>query len=205
MDLKRIISQDESETAEFKKSLSESKEIIKTISAFANTEGGRIFVGVTNSGKVLGVEIGKDTIERLINQITQNTDPKIHPHITVEKIDEKQIITIKVKESSDHLVLAFGRPYKRVGKSTLRMSKDEYERIILEKHKDKLYFDSQICKEATLADIDKEKIRWFLKEGKRQGRVNISIDAPIYEILMKLRLLKNSILSLGEIWRDLAR
>ena len=148
MDLKKIISQDESETVEFKKSPSESKEIIKTISAFANTKGGRIFVGVSNSGKVLSVEIGKDTIERLINQITQNTDPKIHPHITVEKIDEKQIVIIKVKES-DHLVLASGRPYKRVGKSTIRMSKDEYERLILEKHKDKLYFDSQICKEAT--------------------------------------------------------
>ena len=50
-------------------------------------------------------------------------------------------------------------PYKRVGKSTIKMSKDEYgrgvlhtpfqERSILEKHKDKLYFDSQICKEAT--------------------------------------------------------
>ena len=44
-----------------------------------------------------------------------------------------------MKESSDHLVLAFGRPYKRIGKSTLRMSKDEYERLILDKHKDKLY------------------------------------------------------------------
>ena len=43
MDLKKIISQGESETVEFKKSLSESKEIIKTISAFANTKGGRIF------------------------------------------------------------------------------------------------------------------------------------------------------------------
>jgi predicted HTH transcriptional regulator len=105
MDLKKIISQDESETVEFKKSPSESKEIIKTISAFANTKSGR-------------------------------------------------------------------PSYKRVGKSTLLMSKDEYgrgvlhtpfqERSILEKHKDKLYFDSQICKEATLADIDKEKIRWFL-------------------------------------------
>jgi len=125
MDLKKIISQGESETVEFKKSLSESKEIIKAISAFANTKGGK-------------------------------------------------------------------PPYKRVGKSTLRMNKDEYERSILEKHKDKLYFDSQICKEATLGDIDKEKIRWFLKEGKRQGRVNVSIDASIDEILMKLRLLKNS-------------
>jgi len=189
MDLKKIISQDESETVEFKKSLSESKEIIKTISAFANTKGGRIFIGVSNYGKVLGVEIGKDTMEHLVNQITQNTDPKVQPHITVEKIDEKQIIIIKVKESPDHLVLAFGRPYKRVGKSTIRMSKDEYERIILEKHKDKLYFDSQICKDAALSDIDKEKIRWFLKKAKAERNLDIDYTASPSEALKRLNLL----------------
>lgn len=36
-----------------------------------------------------------------------------------------------------------------------KMSKDEYERLILEKHKEKLYFDSQICKGAKLKDINK--------------------------------------------------
>jgi len=189
MDLKKIISQGESETVEFKKSISEGKEIIKTISAFANTKGGRIFVGTSNSGKVLGVEIGKDTIERLTNQITQNTDPKVHPHIIIEKINDKQVIIVKVKESSDHLVLAFGRPYKRVGKSTLLMSKDEYERIILEKHKDKLYFDSQICKEATLADIDKEKIKWFLKSAKAERNLNIDYSTSSIEVLKRLNLL----------------
>jgi len=189
MNLKKIISQGESETVEFKKSPSESKEIIKTISAFANTKGGTIFTGVSNSGNALGVEIGNDTIERLVNQITQNTDPKVHPHITVEKIDEKQIIVIKVKESSDHLVLAFGRPYKRVGKSTLQMSKDEYERSILEKHKDKLYFDSQICKEATLVDIDKEKIKWFLKKAKAERNLNIDYSTSSVEALKRLNLL----------------
>ena len=95
----------------------------------------------------------------------------------------------KVKESSDHLVLAFGRPYKRVGKSTLQMSKDEYERSILEKHKDKLYFDSQICKEATLADIDKEKIRWFLKKAKAERNLNIDYTASPSEALKRLNLL----------------
>ena len=188
MDLKKIISQGESETVEFKKSPSESKEIIKTISAFANTKGGTIFTGVSNSGKVLSVEIGKDTIERLVNQITQNTDPKVHPRVTVEKIDEKQIIVIKVKESSDHLVLAFGRPYRRVGKSTLRMSKDEYERSILEKHKDKLYFDSQICEEATLADIDNIKVKRFLGRASFERRLDINSDINPKETLGKLNL-----------------
>ncbi|GAF72070.1 unnamed protein product, partial [marine sediment metagenome] len=149
----------------------------------------KIFIGISNFGKALGVEIGKDTMERLVNQITQNTDPKVHPRITIEKIDEKQIIITKVKESSDHLVLASGRPYKRVGKSTLQMSKDEYERIILEKHKDKLYFDSQICKEATFADIDKEKIKWFLKKAKAERNLNIDYSTSPSEALKRLNLL----------------
>jgi ATP-dependent DNA helicase RecG len=189
MDLKKIISQGESETVEFKKSLSESKEIVETISAFANTIGGEVFIGISNSGKVLGVEIGKDTIERLVNQITQNTDPKIQPHITTDKGNNKQIIIVKVKESSDHLVLAFGRPYKRVGKSTLKVSKDEYERLILEKHRDKLYFDSQICKEATLDDIDKEKIKWFLRKAKVERSLDIDSSASSTEALKRLNLL----------------
>src|SRR3972149_3006048 len=106
------------------------------------------------------------TIDQLMYEISQNTDPKVHPRITIEKIKGRSIIIIEVKESSDHLVLAFGRPFKRVGKSTIKMSKDEYERQILEKHKEKLYFDSQICKEAKLKDINKERLLWFVKEAR---------------------------------------
>ena len=119
MDLKKLISKDESEIIEFKKSTGEWKEIIETISAFSNTKGGKIVIGVSSFGKLLGVDIGKDTIERLTNKISQNTEPKIHPRITVRNIYKKSIIVIEVKESLDHLVLAFGRPFKKVGKSTL--------------------------------------------------------------------------------------
>lgn len=186
-----VIQEGESETLEFKKSLGEWKEIVETISAFADTRGGKIFIGVSKSGKLLGTKIGKDTIERLTNQISQNTDPKVHPHITVEKIKGKSAIIVEVKESSDHLVLAFGRPFKRVGKSTVRMSKDEYERSILEKHKEELRFDNQVCKAATLKDIDKEKVRWFLKEAKRQRGLKISEDALLDNVLMRLKLLQD--------------
>jgi ATP-dependent DNA helicase RecG len=191
MDLKKLIFKTESEIVEFKKSIGEWKEIIETISAFSNTRGGKIVIGVSKSGKLFGTDIGKDTIECLTNQISQNTDPKIYPHITVEKINSKSIITIEVKESPDHLVLAFGRPYKRVGKSTVRMSKDEYERLILEKHKEKLYFDSQICKGASLKDIDEEKIRWFLMKAKSERNLNIEPAISAKEALTRLKLITN--------------
>lgn len=147
---------DENDRTEFKTSLSEINEIIETISAFSNTEGGKIFAGVSNSGKIIGVQIGKGTIEELTNRISQNTDPKIHPKITVKKINALSIIEIDVGESFDRLVLSFGRPYKRVGKSTVRMTKDEYEGLILKKHKTKTRFDKQICGEAGIGDIDME-------------------------------------------------
>jgi len=191
MDLKKLISKAESEIIEFKKSTGEWKEIIETISAFSNTEGGKIVIGVSKSGKLFGVDIGKDTIEHLTNQISQNTDPKVHPRITIEKIKGRSIIIIEVKESSDHLVLAFGRPFKRVGKSTIRMSKDEYEKLVLEKHKDKLQFDTQICLKATLKEIDKEKLRWFLRKAKEERNYDIDPEVPIKEALNRLNLIQD--------------
>lgn len=181
----------ESLNIEWKQSLSQTNEIIETVAAFSNTEGGKIIIGVSASGKLLGVDIGKDTIERLTNQISQNTDPKIHPRITVEKINKKAIIVIEVKESSDHLILAFGRPYKRVGKSTMRMSKDEYERLILEKHKDKFQFDTQICLKATTKEIDKEKLRWFLRKAKEERNYDIDPETPIKEALNRLNIIQD--------------
>lgn len=153
--LSKIIGSGESITVEWKESLSDTKGILKSISAFANTEGGKIIVGVSEKdGSPVDVQIGKGTIENLTNVISQHTDPKIHPRIIVRKFDGRNIIIIEVKQSAHKPVLADGIPYARVGSSSLKMSKDDHESLILEKHKEKLQFDNQICKEASLKDID---------------------------------------------------
>lgn len=58
-------------------------------------------IGVDDTGKILGVQIGKDTIENLANGISQNTELKIHPKIRVEEIDGKKIILVEAKESAE--------------------------------------------------------------------------------------------------------
>ena len=55
----KFIDKKESENLEFKKSVGEWKEIVKTVAAFSNTNGGQIIVGVSKSGKIVGMEIGK--------------------------------------------------------------------------------------------------------------------------------------------------
>ena len=54
----KLISASESATIEWKPSLSQMNEIIETVAAFSNTEGGRLFVGVSKDGVVTGVSIG---------------------------------------------------------------------------------------------------------------------------------------------------
>ncbi len=182
----------ESERIEFKNSTSEWKEIVETVCAFANTEGGRIYIGISPSGKITGINIGKDTIEDITNKIINNTDPKIYPKISIQKINGKDVIVIEVKESSDKLVLAFGRPYKRVGNSTLRMSKEEYEKRILEKHREKLRFDLQICNSARISDIDSQKLKEFLRLAKTERGLDIPVNSKPKEALMRLNLLMNN-------------
>ena len=72
------------------------------------------------------------------------------------------------------------------------MSKDEYERLILEKHKEKLYFDSQICKEATFKYIDKDKVKRFLEKARFERRLEANPNMTVKEALEKLNLIKNS-------------
>jgi len=186
-----MIKRGESETLEFKSSLSSANEIVESISAFSNKDGGRILIGVSPSGKVLGITIGKDTLEKLANKIVTNTDPRVYPRMTIEKINEKNVIVIEVKESMNKPVLAFGRPFKRVGKSTLKIGKDEYEKMILEKHKNKLNFDDRICKNATLSDVSEEKVRWLLKKAKAERNLDIDPEILMREALEKLNLIRN--------------
>ncbi len=188
----KLFGSSESTTIEWKPSLSQAHDIIESITAFANTEGGRLFIGISKVGEIIGVQVGKGTIEDLVNRIAQHTDPKIQPKITVKKIEDKQIIIIEVKPSKDKLALADGRPYKRVGPSTRQMGKDEYEGLILEKHKTELDFDSQICKGAKIQDISREKIIAFIKKAKKERGLNINPSAPISEILKRLKLIKDN-------------
>ncbi len=151
----------ESESIEFKPSLSQIDKIIETISAFSNTKGGRIEIGKDDKdGSVLGITIGKRTVENLANDIKQNTDPPVYPSIKVAKADGKEVIVVSVEESKSKPVFAFGRAFKRVGKSNHKLSKDEIRKLMMESSK--VYWDEQICEDAKWEDIDEGKVKWYL-------------------------------------------
>jgi len=51
-------------------------------------------------------------------------------------------------------------------------------------------FDATICKDASLEDIDPDKIKWFIRTARSKRGFPLSPDSPIEEVLTHLNLLK---------------
>ena len=189
MNIKELIKKGESETLEFKGSLHLKDEIGKAISSLSNSNGGRILVGVSDNGKIIGIDSGKNTIEELANYIKRHSDPQIFPSIILEEVNDKKIIVIEVLEGKDKPVFFKDRAYKRVGKTSQGISASEIRKLALEE-KPKLTWDEGIC-EASLEDIDEEKVRWFLRKARAERNFGVGPETSVEEALQRLKLMKN--------------
>ncbi len=191
-DFAEMIAGGESESVEFKPSLSQTDKIMETVSAFSNTEGGVIVVGISDKGNVLGVGIGSSTLENLANDIKRNTDPPIFPSLEAAELEGKNLILIKVSESSEKPVFFKDKAYKRVGRTNQRISASEIRKMAKEEKK-KLNWDERICDGATLEDIDEESARRFLRNARSERGLDIDPNSPVGEVLTQLGLIKEGV------------
>jgi len=186
--MRKIKSYTESESLELKTSLSEKEEILETISAFSNKKGGRVLIGIDPSGKVIGVNIGSNTIENLAGEIKQNTDPKVFPDISVQKINSREIIEIKVPEYPIKPVFAKDKVFIRVGKSNQKASAEKIRSFINEHRK--RYWDSEVSS-VKLSEISAQKVRSFIRKYEEERDAVLDGSKSTEEILKKLKLLKS--------------
>ena len=85
----------ESQTLEFKSSFD--KATIESLVAFANAQGGTILVGVSDAGVVLGVTLGKETLNEWLGQIKSATSPALIPDIQTYSEQGKTIVVILLR------------------------------------------------------------------------------------------------------------
>ncbi|PKP60655.1 MAG: hypothetical protein CVT88_02480 [Candidatus Altiarchaeales archaeon HGW-Altiarchaeales-1] len=130
-------------------------------------------------------------MEKISQRIREGFDPVVFPLINVAEINGKKIVVIEVAEAQEKPVLLRHVAYKRVGKTSPKISASEVRKIAKESG-GKVYWDEMACKEATLKDIDGEKVKWFLNEAKVQRGLDIPENAAFAEALMRLKLLKNN-------------
>lgn len=97
MEIEEILTQNESQTIEFKESAQSLSGILRTVIAFANTAGGLIVIGVEDkTKKIMGIPNPLSEEERLASTIADSIAPLIVPDIEIRTYRDKEIILISV-------------------------------------------------------------------------------------------------------------
>lgn len=85
---------------EFKKQFT--KDTIRTIIAFANTNGGKLYIGIDDSSRAVGLENPDTELLMLTNSIRDSVKPDVTLFTSskIETVDDKQIIVIEVQKGT---------------------------------------------------------------------------------------------------------
>jgi ATP-dependent DNA helicase RecG len=186
-----FIEKGESETVEFKSTLDQAA--IETIAAFANTKGGYVFVGVADSGKIVGVQLGNETIPQWLNQIKTNTFPTLIPDVATAAIDHKDVVIFMVDEFPIKPVSCRGKYLKRVRNANHQISIHEISDLHLRSYQTSWDFYSDT--RHGLEDISLAKVSKFIEISNRI-RPNPILDDPL-TVLKKFELIKETSITNG--------
>ncbi|HAW59741.1 MAG TPA: transcriptional regulator [Bacteroidales bacterium] len=175
----------ENHNIEFKKSWHD--EYLKTVAAFANTDGGIIYIGYNDKGEVIGLE--KSEIKKLLEDLPNKIRNKLGITLFVrEEIQSgKSLLNIEISPSSFPISYD-GKFYVRTGSTTQELSGIELSSFLLEKTGnswDELPADANIDQLEEV--LDKESIEKF--KAIASHRLPLIDQDTTKNILQKLNLI----------------
>jgi len=174
----------ETQNIEYKSSWHD--DYIKWICGFANAQGGKIYIGKNDNGKVVGVEDYKKLMDEIPNKIKNNLG--ITTEVNLLQKDDKHFIEIVVLPYSVPISLR-GRYYYRSGSVKQELTGAALNEFLLKRAGHT--WDDVIETRATFDDIDEPTIKKYLRKADETGRLPDIDGISTPELLEKLRLTKN--------------
>ena len=167
---------------------------LKWICGFANSEGGQLFIGVDDSGNVVGLDNPKKLMEDIPNKIASTLGVVVG--VNLAEKDAKQYIAVTVPVSSAP-VACQGKYYIRSGATLQELSGIALQDFVM--HKIGLTWESQAVPDASIDDIDSEAIKYFIDRGIWAHRIPESARNDSVETVLRNRNLidKNGRLTLA--------
>jgi predicted HTH transcriptional regulator len=102
--LRKLISEGENRNLDFKYCVSDSRKIARSLSAFANTDGGRLLIGVRDNGSIAGIRSDEEyyMVETAVELFCR---PAVEFTIRQHNTEGKTILEVEVKKGDK-------RPYQ---------------------------------------------------------------------------------------------
>lgn len=181
----------ESETVEFKSTFQD--EVIISLVAFANTKGGVVYVGVDDQGEGRGVSIGKETVQKWLNEIKLKTQPSLVPEVDILQQQERQVVMFSSPSYPIKPVSYKGKYYKRISNANHPMSASEIAQMHLRTVNSSWDYHWRHGK--TIDDIAVDKVQHLIDVVTRRNP-EVRIDT-VAQFLQKQELVHGTQISNG--------
>ena len=152
--------------------------IVDTICAFANSDGGRLIVGLEDPDKaprgerLIGISEAEDNVSEILNMLSKEFEPPLQT-ITTSYVDitntngkSDKLLIINVGKSKDVHSLKKGDTFIRTGRQNHKIGASEITRLRYEKGS--LKYEDEIDDSVALDDLDRNLLEVYQKDTESQ-------------------------------------
>ena len=173
----------ESETTELKEIYT--PDLKKEVVAFANTNGGTIYIGVHDNGEIMGLDNANFVMQQISNSLRDSIRPDVSmfTHIELVQKDDKDIIKLTINQGtkkpyylSDKGLKPVG-VYTRIGTTSAPASEDAIRMMIKMTDGDSFENNRSLIQDLTFTSLNKEMALRQLEFSPVQMK-NLGILSP---------------------------
>ena len=162
-------------------------EYLKWVCGFANAQGGTIYIGIDDTGNVVGIQNAKTLLEDIPNKIQSGLG--IVADVNKHTKDGKDYLEIKVKPST-FPISYHGEFHYRSGATKQQLTGIALSEFIMQKTG--FRWEDVTVDNITVDDLDDESFKIFRREALRSKRMTeAELNISNEELLSKLKLLSN--------------
>ncbi len=184
-----IAARGEDSRHQFKEDVTNTNSLAAEIAAFANSGGGRLFLGVTNYGTIRGFDLAN--VNRL-NQLIANSAPI---NVITENVPSSEGVVIVVTVPD-----GLNKPYMDNGGAMWVKSGSDKRRVTSREEMQRLFQraglahgDEVIVPGTSVADVDLNYFRKFFKSRFEQDLEDQNLS--LSQVLSNMRILNNGVLT----------
>ena len=118
----------ETRRMEFKSEISDT--FLKTVSAFANYDGGRILFGYDDNGKAVGLEDPEQACLNIENKINDSIRPQPDYELSIQESSRTVVLTVKAGPNKPYTYRS--KAYRRKDTATIEVDELELARLVLQ-------------------------------------------------------------------------
>ena len=162
----------ETRQLEFKSDISNT--FLKTVSAFANYDGGQILFGVGDTGEIIGLKDPAETCLAIENKINDSIRPQPQYELSVNEKDKTVTLTVEAGSAKPYTYKS--KAYRRNDTATIEVDELELSRLILQGRN--IYYEE--------LPADTQELSFL--ELERRAKQEIGIKSLNKDILKTLNL-----------------